>query len=73
LTVMTSLALLFANTAFWSTVVILITVLAIPGFFIWVIVAYLLSYLSVLQASLVPMAKYLVPKLPRKAKRLRIH
>ncbi|MFT5675346.1 MAG: hypothetical protein ACI808_001277 [Paraglaciecola sp.] len=70
--VMTSLVLLCANIAFWSAAVFLLTVLAVPGFIIWVIGAYILSYLTISTSEIIRMATYLFPKLPSKPKRLRI-
>ncbi|MFT4937689.1 MAG: thiosulfate reductase cytochrome b subunit [Paraglaciecola sp.] len=66
-----SLILLFSNIVFWSVAVILLTMLAVPAFVMWVIAAYLLSYLVISKSSLKRTTTYLFPKFPDKLKRLR--
>ena len=69
----TSIILLLANITIWSSTVILLTVLAVPSFIMWVVGAYIMSYLALSTSGLKAMPKYLLPKLPHKPKRVRMH
>lgn len=72
-TLTASIILMLANITLWSATVIILTVLAVPGFVMWVLSAYLLSYLAASTSSFKLIPKYLVPKSPSKLKRARMH
>jgi hypothetical protein len=72
-TITTSIILLLANITLWSSTVILLTILAVPSFIMWVVGAYLMSYLALSTSGLKAIPKHLLPKLPHKPKRVRMH
>ena len=72
-TITTAIILLLVNITLWSSTVVLLTILAVPGFIMWVVGAYIMSYLAISTSGLTVMTKNLLPKIPSKPKRVRMH
>ena len=72
-TLTTSIFLILAKITLWSATVIILTAVAVPSVIMWILGAYLTSYLALSTSGFKLMPKYLVPKSPGKLKRARMH